>query len=479
MVVPQSCPLCALNTWRDGALNIASHAPHVAYKTNGKFDPPYARHFCTGMVFAEHTNNVEEVTQANNKRPRRKVSSSKRRRDGAFQEGSIIPLFPDDVSLCILARLPRYLQLRRRLICHSWKDAMEPARMSSIRNALNISEVWPIFASRRGLPNRRDCKQVFLTVVDPIRRRRRSIHFPSQFHAHLHQFDFTVMGAIGSKLFIQAVLSLAPAREDQSVECLMQGVYSFDCLSMKWQESVYAALPTAHKMIAVAGDMDGDYLYVAGGIGWQGAARLDIKTRTWEALPDPHVKREGAMGVVMGGLFHVIGGFSTVPSGYNLSSYKWQNSGEIWDPTTREWRLVPELWPVEFFQSRSVEVARVVALGDRLYALRDRQRGCMFEELLHYDSASKAWKSQGIVPLDISGRYEFYLRESRKYMVDVQLLKMGEELWVVDWEKSICVATKLSTLCAHQSPLCWRTLPPSFKRCLPIHRGHMGAEVHV
>ncbi|MCO5548257.1 hypothetical protein L7F22_001714 [Adiantum nelumboides] len=266
------------------------------------------------MVLAEHANNVEEVSQAKNKRPRRKASSLKRRRDGAFQEGSIIPLFPDDVSLCILARLPRYLQLRRRLICHSWRDAMEPARMSSIRNSLNISEVWPIFASRR----RYNYRQVFLTVVDPIRRRRRSIHLPSQFHEHLHQFDFTVMGAIGSKLFIQAVPFLAPVTEDQSVECLMQGVYSFDCLTMKWQESAYASLPTAQKMIAfaVAGDMDGGYLYVAWGICEQGAARLDIKTRTWEALPDPHVKREGVMGVVMGGLFHMIGGFSREPENW-------------------------------------------------------------------------------------------------------------------------------------------------------------------
>ncbi|MCO5611799.1 hypothetical protein L7F22_066058 [Adiantum nelumboides] len=413
------------------------------------------------MVLAEHANNVEEVTQANNKRPLRKASSSKKRRDSAsVQElGSIIPLFPDDVSLCILARLPRYLQLRRRLICHSWKDAMS-------------------------LPYKRDCSQVFFTVIDPIRRRRRSIHFPSQFHERLHQFVFTVMGAIGSRLFIQAVESIgdAPARDEQSVEYLMQGVYSFDCLSVKWQESVYDSLPgTAHRMIAVAADMDEGYLYVAGGIyghensETQGAARLDIKMRKWEALPDPHVKREGAIGVVMGGLFHVIGGSSCRVLRRTGFSFEWQKSGEIWDPATREWSLVPELWPTEFFRSRFITVARVVALRDRLYALRDRQRGCMFEELLHYDSASKAWMSQGIVPLDVSGRDPYY-RKSYKNIVDVQLLKIGEELWVVDWEKSICVAAKLSTLYAHQSPLSWRILPPSFKRSLPIHPGHMEAE---
>ncbi|KAI5069876.1 hypothetical protein GOP47_0016177 [Adiantum capillus-veneris] len=389
--------------------------------------------------------------------------------------GSIIPCLPDDLALYILHRQPRSLQNRQRLVCHSWKDAMEPARMTSIRKSLNISEAWPVFVTRRDFPYKQS--RSLFTIVDPIGCLRCIIPVPCQFPQHMHRyFHFSVMGTVGSKVLISVVLDTA---KDETQLQLMQGVYSFDGLSMKWEDALYSSLPTTltptlKQTSAIAVDMNGGYLYVAGGYGqrgddyMEGAGRLDIKTKMWEALPDPYVKRIAAVGVVMGGLFYIIGGTGKQESG-STYTYKPQQSGEIWDPATREWSLLPELWPDKVFIIRAR--TRVVALGDRLYALR---RAGLSEELMYYESAFKAWMSLGFVPLDVPDDVSYNGIDIHD-PVFVHLLKIGEELWVFHWWAHVCVATK-PTL---PRPLFWRTFRRTGKSPLPMYAGHMVGELHV
>ncbi|KAI5063948.1 hypothetical protein GOP47_0020618 [Adiantum capillus-veneris] len=308
---------------------------------------------------------------------------------------------------------------------------MEPVRMTSIRKALNISEVCPLFISGRAYIYK-DSEFLF-TIVDPIRRRRRNIPLPSHLLQQRHHFDISVMGGMKSKVLIAA----------------------------------------GAKKPYCTGRNEGIEL-MQGGIGWcggdaiQGAERLDIKTKRWETLPDPHVKRTEAVGVVMGGLFYMIGGccdFVEISRG--TVKHTSLNSGEIWDPASREWTLVPELWPGELFQDRPN--GRVAALGGRLYALRRVWMTEMLaEELMYYECASKTWMSMGFAPLDIADRHRY---ESSC----VHLLKMGEELWVIHWWKWLCVAAKPTLF----QPLCWWTLPHTFKRGLPLHNGDMVGELHV
>lgn len=57
----------------------------------------------------------------------------------------------------------------------------------------------------------------------------------------------------------------------------------------------------------------------------------DIETNTWQTLPSLNIPRDNCNGVVIDGLFYVIGGRNS------LSGQATLNSLEIYDPATLRW----------------------------------------------------------------------------------------------------------------------------------------------
>ena len=54
----------------------------------------------------------------------------------------LIPALPDEISLQILARLPRHTFLSLKLVSRSWHDALVSQEMFDIRKDLGLSEEW-------------------------------------------------------------------------------------------------------------------------------------------------------------------------------------------------------------------------------------------------------------------------------------------------------------------------------------------------
>ncbi|MCO5572070.1 hypothetical protein L7F22_025821 [Adiantum nelumboides] len=332
----------------------------------------------------------------------------------------IIPGLPDELALCILARLPHPRRVRLRRVCRAWKLALDDssATLCNIRRTFNLCEARPVFTSLHAFHS-------LFTLLDSFSARSYRVPLPPQFSAipYPHGLALGVVGLLDTHL-IAATPKIPLARPTSTVveqqESLeLQGLYRFDVASMKWDNFRYSPLPTTLATLkveqpykhVVAADLDGGYLYVAEAFSsfhgfLEGVDRLCLKARTWETLPRPLLKRKGVAGVVLHGLFYLLGGF------HDRRSTHVQNSGEIWDPASGEWRLVPALWPAEVF-GKCFAASKVAVVMDCLYALR---KDTILEELMYHESSSATWISLGYVPM--------VLPSSDR----VRLLAVGKEL---------------------------------------------------
>ncbi|KAK4803352.1 hypothetical protein SAY86_001555 [Trapa natans] len=58
------------------------------------------------------------------------------------EETRLIPYLPDEVSLQILARIPRIHYLNIKRVSRSWKNAITGSELYSLRKELGTSEEW-------------------------------------------------------------------------------------------------------------------------------------------------------------------------------------------------------------------------------------------------------------------------------------------------------------------------------------------------
>lgn len=181
-----------------------------------------------------------------------------------------------------------------------------------------------------------------------------------------------------------------------------------------------------------------NYVYVAGGHSYlQGGAiypdsyqkqveRLDMKTKKWEAIQDMHMKRVSCTVFVMQGQLYVLGGFPEPGKGHQL-----HNSGEMWDPKTKQWTLIPDLWPMDTF-NKYMRVPSFAVVNDVLYAIKEGSHWRQ-HEIMYYMEASRQWMSLG------EYYFELLVEKScgiaRPEGLDYKFLGMGHELFVLCYSK--------------------------------------------
>lgn len=336
----------------------------------------------------------------------------------------IIPGLPDDIAMHILALLPRAFYGELSRVRRSWRDALHPkGPVIALRKGLNIFETWIVFVSVKG-------KQFQFLLVDPAHRGYFAIVCPPPKGFRLPP-DASVLYsspmAAGSEVFIPATCYF--------VEMLWQNLdserlYCFDMRSMEWKDSLSLFTSGHHPKCYIhytSAAVD-ESLYVVGGKSagsrhrkiLKKAERFNIRTRTWEALPDMNKRRIHACAVVLQGRFCVVGGYTaSLP-------LKVVDSGEIWDPNTRRWTLIPELWPDDVF-GKQIHKPCIAVVKDTLYALRvDAQKN--LQELMYYEDASKLWISMGqfCFPLLVESKYGFRLLEGHP----CRMVGVADELFV-------------------------------------------------
>lgn len=285
---------------------------------------------------------------------------------------------------------------------------MQPSAVTALRTSLRISETWVslLFESNR------------IAFYDPLLQRL-STSIP------LCADAVEVLGAMGSQVFTISVPSSEPFGSSSSELPIGCGIIQcFDAASMQSQSEPFPLLSPEQMFITgfSAAAIDG-YLYIVGGsdfssydmpTAYKVAARLDVKTKTWEAMPDMHIWREAAQAVVLQGRLHVIGGCTDDSDVY---------SGEIWDPRSQEWMLEPQLWAMQIF-GRDELPPKVAVVLDVLYAVKEDEEHVEHWKLMQYVNASKLWISLGSFSID---RYA-----CRCGPVEIrQLVGVGEELWVI------------------------------------------------
>ncbi|XP_002980775.2 F-box/kelch-repeat protein At5g60570 [Selaginella moellendorffii] len=261
------------------------------------------------------------------------------------RDQALIPGLPRGVAQSCLARVPRGLYPRLRLVSRQWNQALRPDQIFSIRSNDGISEPWLYITLAMGGP---------FFALDPI-------------------------------LMAWHRLPAFPADQiftDNDKECFVAGrellvvgpsFYNFRMHPVIWRYRAdrnewSAAPPMTTPRCQFASASFGGMAYVAGGAGFGTSTPLrDAEVYCsgagrWRALPPMHTARKECSGFVMDGCFYVIGGTDGRDQPVT--------AGERFDPRTRRWTVIPGLWPessVSRFRG-SVAPPLVAVVGDVLYA---------------------------------------------------------------------------------------------------------------
>lgn len=139
----------------------------------------------------------------------------------------------------------------------------------------------------------------------------------------------------------------------------------------------------------------GEFAFVAGGFSVGGiqptilnsAERYDSRIGIWEPLPPMEIPRQKCSGVFMDGKFYVIGGKD-----------KFHNplrSGEVYDPVSKTWRTIPDMYfPQETAPSFEPSPPLVAVANNQLYAIESSTN-----LLKSYNKGTNTWKVLGSLPV--------------------------------------------------------------------------------
>ncbi|KAI5061779.1 hypothetical protein GOP47_0024284 [Adiantum capillus-veneris] len=382
---------------------------------------------------------------------------------------------------------------------------MEPSAMSQLRRSLDILEPWLVYVDSFSI---QECRWSFANPACGLRFYATPPLCPSEFSYRRTRTPPLDVIAVGSRLVLPPTLRVSGWWSyndlDDSYDLVNPSLFIRTRLSLSqwqstrrgfWFDALYMhrdwqTLPRvpANLMLQqpkayvqnpficsfASATLDG-YVYVAGGYVsikreggiscFKSVRRLKLadfdnpSPKAWEHITNMHQRRGGAVGFVLNGSFCVVGGFATSRDGRTVRNV---NSGEMWDPTSKEWTLVSELWPAHIFGAASNDYVKpkVAVVNGQLYALRH-------EEILCYEAGTKSWMSLGCIPIKrLVGRQD--LSQCKN------LMAAGDELWVVHYHKPrgatpFRVTTPMRTIIFTASvnkqnstsatSLCWKVLP--------------------
>ncbi|XP_006661717.1 F-box/kelch-repeat protein At1g22040-like [Oryza brachyantha] len=346
----------------------------------------------------------------------------------------LIPGLPDEISLQILARMPRMGYMNAKMVSRSWKAAVTGAEVYRVRKELGVSEewlymltksddgrlVWSAFdpvcnqwqrlplmpgvshgggGCRRGIPGVwfGDLLSAGVRISDVVR------GWLGQKDCSLDRIPFcgSTIGMVDGCIYVLGGFSRASA---------MKCVWRYDPFVNAWQE--VSSMSTGRAFCKAS--LLNNKLYVVGGVskGKNGLAPLqsaevfDPRTGIWAEMPDmPFSKAQALPTAFLAELLKPIatgvtsfGGKLYVPQ----SLYSWpffvDVGGETFDPETNSWAEMPvgmgEGWPA---RQAGTKLSAVID-GD-LYALEpstSSDRG----KIKIYDPQEDTWKvAVGQVPV--------------------------------------------------------------------------------
>lgn len=172
--------------------------------------------------------------------------------------------------------------------------------------------------------------------------------------------------------------------------------YKYDLITNSWERGP----PMVNSRCLFASASCGELAFVAGGfkVGGNGvismasavlnsAERYDARLGKWEPLPSMETPRQKCSGVFMEGKFYVIGGKDI--------DHNPLTSGEVYDPVTKTWKTIPNMYiPPATTPTFEPSPPLVAVANDQLYAIESSTN-----LLKGYNKSTNTWKALGRVPV--------------------------------------------------------------------------------
>ncbi|KHN24790.1 F-box/kelch-repeat protein [Glycine soja] len=295
---------------------------------------------------------------------------------------TLIPNLPDDLSLQIIARLPRICYFNVRLVSKRWKSTIMSSELYKLRKELGTTEEWLYLLIKVGENN------LLWHALDPHSKTWQRV--PNAFDEM--PFCGCAIGAVDGCLYVLGGFS-----KTSTMRC----VWRFDPIQNTWSKVTSMSRGRAYYKTGVLNNK----LYVVGGVS-QGQAGLvplqsaevfDPSTDTWSHVPSmpfsgapvlPSAFLADMPKPVATGLSSYMGRLCVPQS---LFSWIFVNvGGQIYDPETNSWIEMPagmgEGWPV-----RQAGTKLSVVVDGELYAF-DPSNSVDGGRIKVYDQGEDAWK---------------------------------------------------------------------------------------
>ncbi|XP_027338553.1 F-box/kelch-repeat protein At1g22040-like [Abrus precatorius] len=335
----------------------------------------------------------------------------------------LIPNLPDELSLQIIARLPRICYFKLRLVSRKWKSTIMSPELYEVRKELGTTEEWLYLLIKVGenklLWHALDpCSKIWQRLpnmpnaVDEEESRKGSsrpwiwnmvegIRIAEVIRGFLGQKDAfdempfcgSAIGAVDGCLYVLGGFSKAST---------MRCVWRFDPMQNTWSRVTSMSTGRAYCKTGILNNK----LYVVGGV-CQGQAGLvplqsaevfDPSTDTWSQVPSmPFSKAQVLPNAFLADMLKPIATGLTSYMGRLFvpqSLYSWpffvDVGGEIYDPETNSWIEMPagmgEGWP-----AKQAGTKLSVVVEGELYAF-DPSNSMDSGRIKVYDKGEDAWK---------------------------------------------------------------------------------------
>ncbi|XP_010261182.1 PREDICTED: F-box/kelch-repeat protein At1g22040-like [Nelumbo nucifera] len=336
----------------------------------------------------------------------------------------LIPSLPDEISIQILARLPRIHYLNMKLVSRSWKNALTSPELFSLRRELGTTEEWLYLLTKV------DGDKLLWHALDPSSRKwQRLPPMPNVSYEEESKrglSGFRMWNVVGSGIKIADVIKGWLGRRDGldrmpfcgcavgAVDgCLyvlggfsrvsaMKCVWRYDPVQNAWVEMTSMSMGRAYCKTGILNSK----LYAVGGVSMsrggctplQSAEVFDPRTGIWTQVPNMPFSRAQVLPTAF--LADMLKPIATGMTSYRgrlcvpQSLYSWpffvDVGGEVYDPETNSWDEMPvgmgEGWP-----AKQAGTKLGVVVDGELYAL-DPSSSLDSGKIKIYDPQEDTWK---------------------------------------------------------------------------------------
>ncbi|XP_039033244.1 F-box/kelch-repeat protein At1g22040-like isoform X2 [Hibiscus syriacus] len=356
----------------------------------------------------------------------------KRKKLSYFDEDNsrLISSLPDELSMHILARLPRIDYFKMRSVSRKWKATLVSPQLFSLRKELGMTEEWLYVLTKV------EEEKPLWYGLDPLSRKwQRLPSIPSTVFEGESRKSLWNMAEHSSKIveFVKGWLGKKDGSDHApfcgsgigtidgclyvlggfSGACTVKNVWRFDPILNAWSEMAPMSTGRAYCKTSILNNK----LYVVGGVSQgrggltplQSAEVFDPQTGIWSEVPSMPFSRANELPNAF--LVDVLKPIATGMTSYMgrlcvaQSLYSWpfivDAGGEIYDPETNSWADMPsgmgEGWP-----AKQAGTKLSVVIDGQLYAC-DASSSLDRGKIQVYDRKEDAWKVViGNVPINES-----------------------------------------------------------------------------